>query len=316
MTYRRRKKLFMADTSELSLTMLQSTVVQTTYRPTLAPAVPGMIADEVAANGSTRQCETSAGIGFGLAVGQGTGDKGCVLGGANFIGISVRDITLNQISPDPLYSGSQIAADTYPQRSNVSVLSSGHIWVTAGDNVAAGNSLSYDATTGAFSTGTAGCAATGSITFTSQPTAGQTVTINGTAVTFEASGASGEQVNIGPTLGDTVVALAAFLNANVASDANIAEGKFLAYPPSPGGSGQGSGANTLMVAAAAVGAGAAGPPTTGNHFTLATNVTGATVSGATLTGGNGDTTVAVAGGYWLDTVIAGQVGRVSLGIQR
>lgn len=314
---RYRSKKLITDTSELSLMMLQSTVVQTTYRPQQAPGVVGMIADMVSADVSTYQVETSAGIGFGLAVGQGTGDTGAVLGGASFLGVSVRDVTLDRLPIDPLSSASTpLALDTYQQRSNMGVLTRGHIWVLAADNVAAGNALAYDATTGLFTTGTAGCAATGSITFTTQPVAGNTVTIDGTVVTFEASGASGEQVNIGPTLGATISALAAFLTANVAADANIAVGKYLAYPPSPGGAGEGSGANTLMIAASTVGAGGAGPPKTGNSFTIATNVPGATVSAATLTGGNADTTVAITGGYWVDSAISGQIARISLGIQR
>jgi hypothetical protein len=292
-----------------------TTVVQSTYRPQIAAGTPGLIADEAGADVLTRQVETSGGIGFGLAVGQGTADKGCVLGGSVFLGITVRDITLDRLPIDPL-ADSGAAADTYAQRQNAGILTRGHIWVTAAADVAAGNALAYDATTGALTTGTSGQTAFGSIVFTTQPVDGNTVTLNGTVVTFKASGASGSQVNIGPTLGDTIVALAAFANANVASDAGIGACKFLAYPPSPGGSGQGSGANTLWVAAAAVGTGGSGPPKTGNSITLATNVPGATRSGATLTGGNSDTTVAIAGGYWLDTAIAGQYARVSLGIQR
>ena len=43
-------------------------------------------------------------------------------------------------------------------------------------------------------------AASGSITFAVQPAVNATVTINGTAFTFVASGAAGNQVNIGANL--------------------------------------------------------------------------------------------------------------------
>lgn len=51
------------------------------------------------------------------------------------------------------------------------------------------------------------------------PTAGTTITLNGTVVTFVASGAVGNQVNIGATSADTVTALIAFLNGS--ADANL-----------------------------------------------------------------------------------------------
>jgi len=71
-------------------------VVQSTYGDTMEPAVAGMSANMTNWDADTRICETAAGIGFGLACAQGTGDKGAVLGGATatFVGVSVKDITL------------------------------------------------------------------------------------------------------------------------------------------------------------------------------------------------------------------------------
>ena len=57
-------------------------------------------------------------------------------------------------------------------------------------------------------------AATGAITFSAQPLANSTVTINGTVFTFVASGAVGSQINIGANLTATMTALAIILNAN------------------------------------------------------------------------------------------------------
>lgn len=282
-----------------------TTVVQTTYRPQIAPAALGMVADLANSEVGTRICETAAGIAFGRAVSQGTlSDRGAVLGGSNFVGISVRDVTLDRMPIDPL-SSTEAAADTYPQYSNMSVASRGHIWVNAGANVSAGDALYYSATDGTFG-GSGGEMANGSITFSQQPVAGQTVTINGTTVTFEASGATGNQVNIAATLGDTIDALVTMLNAS--ADTNLVACKYGAYPPSPGGAGEGSGANTLQIVDKTAG-------TAGNSIAFSTNVTGATTSGSTLSGGAAAGT-AVTGGYWVTSALAGNLAKVSLGIQR
>lgn len=57
-----------------------------------------------------------------------------------------------------------------------------------------------------------------------QPAAGTTITFNGTVVTLVASGAVGNQVNIGANLAATMAALVAFLNAS--ADANIAQAAY------------------------------------------------------------------------------------------
>lgn len=58
-------------------------------------------------------------------------------------------------------------------------------------------------------------AATGSFTFSGQPVVNATITIAGTAFTFVASGAAGNQSNIGANLAATLTALAVVLNASV-----------------------------------------------------------------------------------------------------
>jgi len=108
-------------------------------------------------------------------------------------------------------------------------------------------------------------AATGTITFSAQPAVDSTVTINGTAFTFKASGATGNQVNIGVNLAATMTALATVLNASVIS--GVAEATYV------------GGATTLTITHDAAGLG-------GNAFTLAAGVgSNGTVSGATLSGG-------------------------------
>lgn len=284
-----------------------TTVVQTNYRPQIAPAMAGLVANMIDATIRSKNVETAAGIGFGLAVSQGTADGGCVLGGSAFIGISVRDITQALAMVDPL-SDTYNTVDTYGLYCSASIISRGDIWVVAGANVAAGNAVSYNTTTGVLSTGTSGTAATGKITFTQQPAANATIVINSNTITFKASGAtaSSDEVNIGPTLGDTLVAVAALVAGNAST--NWGNVKVLAYPPSPGGAGQGSGANELHVAAVSVG-------TAGNSYTItAGTTTGATASGATLAGGTASST-AITGARWATSANAGELARVSLGIQ-
>jgi hypothetical protein len=286
-----------------------TTVLQTTYRPQIAPFLLGLIIDENDAETITRVCNTAAGIPFGVAVSQDPVDKNCILGGTKFIGLTQRDKSLALAAVDPMsLSDTPNPLDAYGQWTNVSIVTRGRIAVRAGANVSAWDPLFYDATTGLLTNAATGAAASGSITFSSQPLDGQTVTINGgtnTVVTFKNSGATGLQVNIGPTLGDTLTALANFLNGS--ADSNIVLMKYAADPPSPGGSGQGSGANRLLASVKNVGV-------AGNAYTLATNVPGATVSGATLSGGTSAAT-AITSGRWYTSALAGQLAVASLGVQ-
>lgn len=288
-----------------------ATVVQRTYAPQIAPAVVGMIANEAGDAVGTRECETAAGIGFGLAVSQGTKEGGAVLGGSAFIGVSVRDVTLDRISVDPAYAGATLPVDTYPQYQSMAVLSRGDIWVKCmgggATGTKAGDGLFFDATTGEFTNTASGKAANGSVTFTAQPAVNDTIVINGTTWTFVASGATAAQINIGATLGDTVAAAAAKLGAS--TDANTTVFQFAAYPPSPGGSGQGSGANTLMYAAETVG-------TAGNALVITLGGTLASTATVQAMSGGSAAATAVVGGYWKSNVISGQIGKISLGIQR
>jgi hypothetical protein len=110
-------------------------------------------------------------------------------------------------------------------------------------------------------------AATGAITFSAQPTVSSTITINGTVFTFVASGAVGNQSNIGANLAATLTALAGVLNAN-----GTVGGAFATYAAS---------ATVLSITRGVLGS-------AGNAVTLAASTAPAsngTVSAATLTGG-------------------------------
>lgn len=109
--------------------------------------------------------------------------------------------------------------------------------------------------------------ASGSITFSAQPAVNSTLTINGTAFTFVASGAVGNQVNIGANLAATMTALAVALNASVVTGVALAT-----YTGT---------ATALTMVFDVLGS-------TGNTFTLLASIAPAsngTVSAATLTGG-------------------------------
>lgn len=118
---------------------------------------------------------------------------------------------------------------------------------------------------GAASTAASG-AATGDIVFSAQPAAESTITINGTAFTFKASGAAGNQSNIGASLSDTLDNLVTVLNASVV--AGVATATYSKV-----------GTTTLHVVYDTTGL-------AGNAFTLVASAgSNGTVSAATLTGG-------------------------------
>lgn len=127
--------------AEAGLPVAVAAVLQTTYSERMPLGAAGLIASTHSYDADTKQCETEAGIGFGLAVSRGADPVGgAVLGGEAFIGISVRDVTL-----DPS------ANDKYPQYRNMSVLQRGDIWCQVAGEVTAGEPATYNSTTGVLS---------------------------------------------------------------------------------------------------------------------------------------------------------------------
>lgn len=111
----------------------------------------------------------------------------------------------------------------------------------------------------------AGVAATGDITFTANPSASHTITINGVVWTFVVSGATGTQTNIGANLAATLTQLATDLNASV--NASITPVTYA----NVGGTKLGFTHDTLGAV--------------GNSFTIASGNANGVASGATLSGG-------------------------------
>jgi hypothetical protein len=262
-----------------------------------------MISEETGWEVGTRICETAAGITFGKAVSQGARPKGCILGGANFVGVTVRDITLSLVSPDPLATVDN-PLDTYGQWTNVAVITRGHIWVKPQGLIVANDPLYYDASNGRFGNSATGLAASGWVTFTRNPVNNETLVINGATVTFVTGTPTGDQVKIGDTLGDTVFNAAKVMDGS--ATAGLAALTFAADPPVPVGGG--SGADTILIQANAVGV-------AGNALAITSGPVGMTKSGATLAGGTAAGTL-VSGAKWIDSAIGGQIARITLGIQQ
>lgn len=119
-------------------------VYQTDYDINLAAARPGQIANDSLCQVDSRICKEADGIGFGLAVVKGDGDRDAQFGddasrSADFVGITVKDVT---VYPEP---------DRYDNHSVMGVLTQGDIWVTAGAAVEDGQDVVFDPATGALS---------------------------------------------------------------------------------------------------------------------------------------------------------------------
>lgn len=110
--------------------------------------------------------------------------------------------------------------------------------------------------------------ATNTATFSVNPTANDTLTVNGSAITFVASGATGLQVNVGSSLAVTLASLMSLLNTS--ADTQLVKFTYSLF------------GSVLTITANQTNAG-----TAGNSFTLAKTSTAITVGGATFSGGTG-----------------------------
>lgn len=117
--------------------------VQTTYALRQNKGFVGQKVNGEEYNAVTRLAEDAAGLAFGKPVARGAGDQGCLLATAgniaNFLGISVRDVS---VRPS--------AGDKYPQNGNATILTSGAIFVKLDGACAPGNPVRYDTGTGNF----------------------------------------------------------------------------------------------------------------------------------------------------------------------
>ena len=114
--------------------------VQTTFNETMRQGVPGMVNRMVDYNAVTRNCATAAGMLPARAVSQGATDIDAVIGGTlvGFLGITILDPTIVNLA----------APDTYPQYSNVGILTKGEIFAAAVVAVTAGDPVHFVAADG------------------------------------------------------------------------------------------------------------------------------------------------------------------------
>lgn len=124
------------------------------------------------------------------------------------------------------------------------------------------------------STTGAGAYATGTISLTGQPSANDTFTVFGTAITFVASSPVGNQVVIGASTAATLANLLTFLQQSL--DTNIAQGNYANL------------SGTIITITDKL------PGTAGNALTLAKSGTNLAVSASTLLGGTQPSTIGYA----------------------
>jgi hypothetical protein len=103
--------------------------VQSTYLDNIPVGYLGAIANEEPRTLISRNVEDVAGIAFGLAIMQGTEDKGCVVSdGSGYLGVTVRDQSVDPASPD-----------AFEENANARIMTEGVIWVANSGGVVAGD---------------------------------------------------------------------------------------------------------------------------------------------------------------------------------
>ena len=125
---------------------------QTSYSINQGVALAGQLYALAPHDIVSRKVETVAGIEFGVAVSRGT-DKNtqCVLGAADFIGITVRDVARE---------GSASGDIKYSETETAGVLRNGYLWVTCPSGATAGAAVKCNSSTGVIDAGTAGAGET------------------------------------------------------------------------------------------------------------------------------------------------------------
>lgn len=114
--------------------------VQTTYPDVQPVAVAGAQATMIPATIISRTVETAA-IGFGVAVEQGTADKGCVaFDGGTVLGIAMLDRSASGLT----VSGGQVTGrtiDAFGVGESARIMTKGDIWVTCATGCSAGDGV-------------------------------------------------------------------------------------------------------------------------------------------------------------------------------
>jgi len=105
--------------------------LQTTYLDNIPTAYAGALVNTEHKVLISRTVEDAAGLAFGLAAMQGSGDKGCVVSdGSEFLGVTVRQYSSNAKTPD-----------LFAQYESARLATKGVIWVANSGGVAAGDAV-------------------------------------------------------------------------------------------------------------------------------------------------------------------------------
>lgn len=107
---------------------------QGAYDATQAVGYAGMIAEGQTARDIASKVVETAAVAFGLAVGAGTADGSCKLGGTGFLGITVADKSRDE--------------DEYDVGEVAAVMRKGTVWVSVGVAVADTDAVYFVAATG------------------------------------------------------------------------------------------------------------------------------------------------------------------------
>lgn len=122
---------------------------QTSYSINQNAAYAGLIYAQAPHDIISRSVETVAGIGFGVAVSRGTDkDKQAVLGGTDFIGITVRSLDRE--------GAANTGAISYAETESAAIIRSGYIWAVCPTGCTPGDAVLYTDADGVLDAGTAG----------------------------------------------------------------------------------------------------------------------------------------------------------------
>lgn len=123
-------------------------IAQTNYGSAPAIGLPGAIANEELANVISRTIETAGGINFGQPAARSAtaaNEHSCrlMVSGAVFLGLAVLNRAVAPDADDP---------DNYPRYSQAALMTQGNMFVVAGGAVAPGDDVTWNTSTGRYST--------------------------------------------------------------------------------------------------------------------------------------------------------------------
>lgn len=131
------------------------------YTDKLPVGYAGMIAETSGPKDVASRTVESESIAFGLAVGAGTADRSCRLGGTGFEGIAISDKSR--------------LADLYDIGESAGIMRKGSVWVVASTDVTSSDPVTFTAATGVIGAGLAVTAANAK--FETTATAGDLVLV-------------------------------------------------------------------------------------------------------------------------------------------